>query len=219
MTVPLVTNVVVADDHAMVRAGLARILEAEADFRVVGEAADGHGALERIEAGDVHLAILDVAMPRMTGLQAAREISERRPEVRVLMLSMHDNEQYFFQALRAGASGYVLKTAAERDLVAACRAAMLGEPFLFPGAVKAVVRDYLRRAAGGDDPEPAPLSPRETEVVKLIGEGRSTRQIAASLAIAEKTVEHHRRNVFEKLGLDDRVALTRWAIRRGLVEP
>ena len=219
MTLPLVTRVVLADDHAMVRAGLARILDAEPDLSVVGEAHDGHAAVELVLGGDVHLAILDVAMPRMTGLQAAREITTRCPDVRVLMLSMHDNEQYFFQALRAGASGYVLKTAAERDLVAACRATMRGEPFLFPGAVKAVVRDYLERAADGDADEADPLSSRETEVVKLIGEGHSTREIAAALVIAEKTVDRHRSRIFEKLGLHDRVALTRWAIRRGLVEP
>jgi DNA-binding NarL/FixJ family response regulator len=203
----------------MVRAGLSRILDAEPDLRVVGEAEDGRAAVDQVLGKDVELAILDVAMPRMTGLQAAREITTRRPDVRVLMLSMHDNEQYFFQALRAGASGYVLKTAAERDLVAACRAAMRGEPFLFPGAVKAVVRDYLERAAHGEDVPEDPLSARETEVVKLIGEGHSTREIAEALVIAEKTVERHRSRIFEKLGLQDRVALTRWAIRRGLVEP
>ena len=219
MTLPLVTRVVLADDHGMVRAGLARILDAEADLRVVGEAEDGRAAVDLVRSGEVDLAILDVAMPRMTGLQAAREITARSPEVRVLMLSMHDNEQYFFQALRAGASGYVLKTAAERDLVAACRATMRGEPFLFPGAVKAVVRDYLERAAEGDEADADPLSARETEVVKLIGEGHSTRDIAAALVISEKTVDRHRSRIFEKLGLHDRVALTRWAIRRGLVEP
>ena len=219
MTLPLVTRVALADDHAMVRAGLARILDAEADLRVVGEVEDGRAAVELVLGGEVDLAILDVTMPRMTGLQAAREITTRSPAVRVLMLSMHDNEQYFFQALRAGASGYVLKTAAERDLVAACRATMRGEPFLFPGAVKAVVRDYLERAADGDEADADPLSSRETEVVKLIGEGHSTRDIAAALVISEKTVERHRSRIFEKLGLHDRVALTRWAIRRGLVEP
>jgi DNA-binding NarL/FixJ family response regulator len=158
-------------------------------------------------------------MPRMTGLQAAREIAARGDGVRVLMLSMHDNEQYFFQALRAGASGYLLKTAAERDLVAACRAAMRGEAFLFPAAVRAVVRDYLQRAADGEEIAPDPLSARETEIVKLVGEGHSTREIAEALVIAEKTVERHRSRIFEKLGLHDRVALTRWAIRRGLVDP
>jgi DNA-binding NarL/FixJ family response regulator len=219
MAVPLVTRVLLADDHAMVRAGLARILDAEPDFRVVGEAEDGRAALERVLAGGVDLAVLDVAMPRMTGLQAARDIATRAEGVRVLMLSMHDNEQYFFQALRAGASGYLLKTAAERDLVAACRSAMRGEPFLFPAAVRAVVRDYLERAAEEQDPDPDPLSDRETEIVKLVGEGYSSREIADALVIAEKTVERHRSRIFEKLGLHDRVALTRWAIRRGLVEP
>ena len=219
MTVPLVARVLLADDHAVVRAGLARILDDEADLRVVGEAEDGRAATDRALTEDVDLAILDVAMPRMTGLQAAREITTRRPDIRVLMLSMHDNEQYFFQALRAGASGYVLKTAAERDLVAACRAALRGEAFVLPGAVRAVVRDYLQRAADGEDVAPDPLSPRETEVVKLIGEGYSARDIAEALVIAEKTVDRHRSRVFEKLGLHDRVALTRWAIRRGLVEP
>ncbi len=219
MAVPLVTRVLLADDHAMVRAGLARILDAEPDFRVVGEAEDGRAALERVRAGGVDLAVLDVAMPRMTGLQAARDIATRAEGVRVLMLSMHDNEQYFFQALRAGASGYLLKTAAERDLVAACRSAMRGEPFLFPAAVRAVVRDYLERAAEEQDLDPDPLSDRETEIVKLVGEGYSSREIAEALVIAEKTVERHRSRIFEKLGLHDRVALTRWAIRRGLVEP
>jgi DNA-binding NarL/FixJ family response regulator len=219
MAVPLVTRVLLADDHAMVRAGLARILDAEPDFRVVGEAEDGRAALERVLAGGVDLAVLDVAMPRMTGLQAARDIATRAEGVRVLMLSMHDNEQYFFQALRAGASGYLLKTAAERDLVAACRSAMRGEPFLFPAAVRAVVRDYLERAAEEQDLDPDPLSDRETEIVKLVGEGYSSREIAEALVIAEKTVERHRSRIFEKLGLHDRVALTRWAIRRGLVEP
>ena len=219
MPVPLVASVLLADDHAMVRAGLSRILDAEADLRVVDEAEDGRAAVERVLRGGVDLAILDVAMPRMTGLQAAREITTRCPEVRVLILSMHDNEQYFFQALRAGASGYVLKTSAERDLVDACRATLRGEPFLFPSAVRAVMRDYLERARDGEAVPDDPLSPRETEIVKLIGEGNSAREIAAALMLSEKTVDRHRSRIFEKLGLSDRVGLTRWAIRRGLVEP
>jgi DNA-binding NarL/FixJ family response regulator len=217
--VPLVADVLLADDHAMVRAGLAHILDSEPDFRVVDELEDGRAAVERVIAGGVDLAILDVAMPRMTGLQAAHEITRRCPDVRVLILSMHDNEQYFFQALRAGASGYVLKTAAERDLVHACRAALRGEPFLFPPAVRAVVRDYLERARDGGEIAEDPLTPRESEIVKLIGEGHSAREIAEALTLSEKTVDRHRSRIFEKLGLSDRVALTRWAIRRGLVEP
>src|SRR5204862_39440 len=130
MPVPLVTNILLADDHPLFRQGLRQVLEREPDLRVVAEASDGAEAVERALADEVHLVLLDVSMPRMTGLQAAREITKRDPEIRVLMLSMHDNERYFFEALEAGASGYVLKTAADRDVVNACRAAMRGEPFL-----------------------------------------------------------------------------------------
>ena len=154
----------------------------------------------------------------MTGLQAARELSKRLPELKVLILSMHDNEQYFFEALRVGASGYVLKSAADRDLVEACRAAMRGEPFIYPPAVRAIVRDYLERLAEGELEDTDPLTPRETEVVKLIAEGQTNREIAAELVISEKTVERHRANILGKLGMRDRVELTRYAIRRGLVE-
>jgi DNA-binding NarL/FixJ family response regulator len=158
-------------------------------------------------------------MPRMTGLQAAAELSRRRPELRTLILSMHDNEQYFFEALKAGASGYVLKTAANRDLIEACRAAMRGEPFLYPAAVQALIRDYLDRASRGEEAPEDPLTPRELEIVKLIAEGHTSEEIAEMLFISKKTVDRHRANVLEKLGMRNRVELTRYAIRRGLVEP
>jgi DNA-binding NarL/FixJ family response regulator len=132
---------------------------------------------------------------------------------------MHDNEQYFFEALRAGASGYVLKSAADRDLVEACRATMRGESFVYPGAVRALIHDYMARVRSGDAVPDDPLSPREVEVVKLIAEGYTGKQIAEELVLAEKTVERHRSNILEKLGLADRVELTRYAIRRGLIEP
>jgi DNA-binding NarL/FixJ family response regulator len=132
---------------------------------------------------------------------------------------MHDNEQFFFEALKAGASGYVLKTAANEDLVAACRAALRGEPFLYPGAVRALIRDFLERGRGGEDVPEDPLTPREGEVVKLIAEGHTTKEIAEILTITENTVERHRANVLDKLGLRDRVALTLYAVRRGLVQP
>ena len=218
MTVPLVSRILLADDHAMVRRGLRLVLDAEPDLEVVAEASDGVEAVAIALAKQIDLAILDVAMPRRTGLQAARELHERRPEVRILMLSMHANEQYFFEAVRAGASGYVLKSAVDKDLVAACRAAMRGESFLYPGTVRAVMRDYLEEAAEGADAED-PLSPRETEVVKLIAEGHSTREIAEVLVISEKTVDRHRANVLSKLGMRNRVDITRYAIRRGLTEP
>jgi DNA-binding NarL/FixJ family response regulator len=211
------TRILLADDHVVVRRGLRLVLDAEPDLHVVAEAADGAEAVERAVEEDVDLAVLDVSMPRMTGIQAARELSARRPELRLLMLSMHDNEQYFFEALKAGASGYVLKSAADRDLVEACRATMRGEPFLYPRAVTALIRDHLERSRGADTSEV--LTPRELEVVKLIAEAYTSKDIAELLVISVKTVERHRENILEKLGMRDRVELTRYAIRRGLVEP
>jgi DNA-binding NarL/FixJ family response regulator len=217
--IPLKTRILVADDHAVVRRGLRLVLDAEPDLEVVAEAGDGAAAVQEALADEVDLAVLDVTMPRLTGLQAAEELSRRRPELRVLILSMHDNEQYLFQALRAGASGYVLKSAADRDLVEACRSAMRGEPFVYPRGVAALIREYLDAAREGGRPNEDPLTPREREVVKLIAESYTTREIAEALVISEKTVERHRSNVLEKLGFRDRVALTRYAIRRGLIEP
>jgi len=158
-------------------------------------------------------------MPRMTGLHAVRELHARRPDKRILILSMHENEQYLYEALKAGASGYVLKTVADRDLVEACRAAMRGEPFLYPGAMTPLIRDYLERARTDQPLTDEPLTVREQEVVKLIAEGHSSKEIAETLVISDKTVERHRANILEKLGMHDRVELTRYAIRRGLVEP
>jgi DNA-binding NarL/FixJ family response regulator len=219
MPVPLKTRILVADDHPIVARGLRLVLDAQPDFKVVAEARDGAEAVERALAGDIDLAILDVSMPRKTGLQAAREITQRAPDVRVLMLSMHDNEEYLFEALAAGAAGYVLKTAVDRDLVHACRAAMRGEPFLYPGAVRALIREHLERARRGEPARTDPLTPREREIVKLIAEAHTNDEIAEMLVISKKTVERHRANVLEKLGMRDRVELTRYALRRGLIEP
>ena len=215
----LTTRILLADDHTVVRRGLRLVLEAEPDLEVVAEAADGAEAVQRVASGDVDLAVLDVAMPRMTGLQATREIRRRSPDVRVLILSMHDNEQYLYEALRAGASGYFLKTVADRDLVEACRATVRGDPFLYPGAVNTLIRDFLDRTHAGEEGREDPLTPREQEVVKLIAESYSSKDIARELVISEKTVERHRANILEKLGMNDRVQLTRYAIRRGLIEP
>ncbi|WP_061290893.1 response regulator [Herbidospora cretacea] len=213
------TRILLADDHALVRRGVRLILDAEPDLEVVAEAADGAEAVEACRDASVDLAILDIAMPRMTGLQAAREISRRRPEIRILILSMYDNEQYFFESLKAGASGYVLKSVADRDLIEACRAAVRGEPFLYPGAVTALIRDYLRRHRQGDPLPDQILTPREEEIVKLIAEGNSTKAIAETLFISPKTVDRHRANILAKLGMSDRLDLTRYAIRAGLIEP
>lgn len=219
MTVPLRTRILLADDHEVVRGGLRMVLDSVPDLEVVAEAGDGAEAVEKALAEDVDLAVLDVSMPRMTGLQAAHELTRQRPEMRVLMLSMHDDERYFFEALKAGASGYVLKTAANQDLIEGCRAAMRGEPFLYPAAVTALVRDYLERARDGDETPEDPLTSRELEIVKLIAEGHTSEEIAAALQISRKTVDRHRANILGKLGMRNRVDLTRYAIRRGLVEP
>jgi DNA-binding NarL/FixJ family response regulator len=215
MSLPLKTGILLADDHALVRHGLRMVLNAAPDMEVVAEAGDGAQAVELGLREDVDLAVLDVMMPRLTGLQAAAELSHRRPELRLLMLSMHDSEQYLFEALRAGASGYVLKTAADRDLVEAVRAAMRGEPFLYPAAVTALIRDYLVRAEAPADP----LTPRELQVLKLIAEAHTSDRIAEELSISRRTVDRHRENILAKLGMRDRVELTRYAIRRGLIDP
>jgi DNA-binding NarL/FixJ family response regulator len=212
-------RLLLADDHALVRSGLRMILDAEPDLQVVAEASNGYEALAALDDTPADLAILDIAMPRMTGLQAAREISRNHPHVRILILSMYDNEQYFFEALKFGASGYVLKSVADRDLIEACRATLRGEPFLYPGAVNALIRDYLHRARHGDPLPDSILTPREEEVLKLVAESHSTREIANTLAISGKTVDRHRANILQKLGLRDRLALTRYAIRAGLIEP
>jgi DNA-binding NarL/FixJ family response regulator len=215
---PLKTRILLADDHAVVRRGLRLVLDAEPDLSVVAEVGDGAEAVKRGLDDDVDLAVIDITMPRMTGLQAARELHRRRPELRILMLSMHENERYLYEALRAGASGYVVKTVADRDLVEACRAAMRGERFLYPGAVTPLIAEYLHRARDERPLEQGVLTAREQEVVKLVAEGYTNRQIAHQLVISEKTVERHRANVLEKLGMRDRVELTRYAIRHGLIE-
>lgn len=219
MSTPLKTRVLLADDHAVVRSGLRAVLDGESDIEVVAEATDGLEAVEKTLATEVDLAILDVSMPRMTGLQATVELRRRRAGVRVLILSVHDNEQYFFEALRAGASGYVLKSAANRDLVDACRAAMRGEPFLYPRAIAALIREYLDQARRGEAAPEDPLTPRELQVVKLIAEGYTSEEIAGQLVISRKTVDHHRSNILEKLGIRSVAEVTRYAIRRGLLEP
>lgn len=186
---------------------------------MVAEASDGAEAVELARTTSPDLAVLDISMPRMTGLQAAREIKRRAPSVQTLMLSMHDNEQYFFSALKAGACGYVLKSAADEDLVSACRAAARGESFLYAGVASTLVRDFLDRMRRGERMPQAVLTAREEEVVKLIAEGHSSKEIAATLVISYKTVERHRANILAKLGMRDRTELTRYAIRSGLIEP
>jgi len=215
MPIPLVTRILVADDYPIVRSGLKKVLDAAPDLEVVAEAEDGAEAVEKALAEDIHLVILDVSMPRMTGIQAAAELIKRKPEIRLLMLSMYDSEQFLFESLKAGASGYVLKSAADEDIVDAARATMRGESFLYPSAVNTLVRDYVDRGA---EEQPDILTPRELEVLKLIAEAHTSKEIAEQLVISVKTVERHRQNILDKLGLRDRVELTRYAIRRGLIQ-
>ncbi len=209
------TRVLIADDHGIVRAGIRLLLERQGDVEVVADASDGVEAVEQALAARPDLCILDVGMPRMTGLQAAREIRSHIPSTHVLMLSMHDDEHYLFEALKAGASGYVLKREADQDLVGALRAVGRGEAFLTNAAERSIIRQWM--ADGAEGPV-VPLTPREEEVVKLIAEAHTNAQIAAVLHVSEKTVESHRANVLRKLGMRDRVELVRYAIRRGLVE-
>jgi DNA-binding NarL/FixJ family response regulator len=214
MPVPLVTRILVADDHPIVRSGLRKVLDAQPDLEVVAEAVE---AVEKALGEQVDLAILDVSMPRMTGIQAAAELLKRAPAVRVLMLSMYDSEQFLYESLRAGASGYVLKSDADQDIVEACRRTMRGQSFLYPSAVATLVRDYVER--GRPDDQFDVLTPRELQVLKLIAEARTSKEIAKELVISIKTVERHRANILDKLGMSDRVELTRYAIRRGLIQP
>jgi DNA-binding NarL/FixJ family response regulator len=198
MPIPLVTRILIADDFAIVRQGLKKVLNAKPDLEVVAEAEDGREAVDTALKADIHLAILDVSMPRMTGIQAAAELHKRKPELKTLMLSMHDSEQFLFEALKAGASGYVLKSGADTDIVDAVRAAMRGESYLYPSAVTTLVRDYVERGGRGEE---------QFDV------------FAEVLFISIKTVERHRQNILDKLGMRDRVELTRYAIRRGLIQP
>jgi DNA-binding NarL/FixJ family response regulator len=217
MPIPLVTRILVADDHPIVRSGLRTVLDAEADLHVVAEAEDGAEAVRKALGGDVDLAILDVSMPKLTGIQAAAELHRRRPDLKLLMLSMYDSEQFLFESLRAGASGYVLKSDADHDIVDACRQTMRGQSFLYPSAVTTLVRDYVQRGPNADDDFDV-LTPRELQVLKLIAEAHTSKQIAQELVISVKTVERHRQNILDKLGMSDRVELTRYAIRRGLIQ-
>jgi len=209
-------RVLIADDHGIVRSGLKMLIDRQSDMQVVAEAVDGVSALESTQAERPDVAVLDVSMPRMTGLQAAREIRAHAPDTRVLLLSMHDDAHYFVEGLDAGAAGYVLKRAADTDLIEALRTVAAGRTFLSSDAQRGLMERWLD---GGRPDLEDPLTPRELEVVKLIAEAFTNRQIAETLKVSEKTVESHRANVLSKLGMRDRVELARYAVRRGLVEP
>ena len=214
-TEPQPMKVLIADDHGIVRSGLRMLLERQMDIEVIGEAADGAQARDMAIRERPDLAILDVKMPKLTGLQATREIRAQAPDVAVLILSMYDDERYLFEALKAGASGYVLKAQADSDLLEAVRAVERGEPFLTPEAQRALIKDVLGEGSSREEE----LTPREQEVVKLVAEAHTNREIAEILHLSEKTVENHRSNAMRKLGMRDRVELVRYAIRKGLIDP
>jgi DNA-binding NarL/FixJ family response regulator len=209
-------RLLLADDHGIVRSGVRMLIDRQQGMQVVAEADDGIEAVAQALAERPDVAVLDVSMPRMTGLQAAREIRAQDPAVRVLLMSMHEDDEYFFEGLEAGASGYVLKRAADTDLIDAIRTVSDGRTFLSGHTQQALMKQWLEE--GRSEPRDA-LTPRELEVVKLIAEAHTNRQIAGALKLSEKTVESHRANVLAKLGMRDRVELARYAIRRGLVEP
>ncbi len=208
-------TIILADDHPVMRDGVRMILEAQPDLHVIGTADNGDEAIDLVDALRPDIAVLDIAMPSTNGLMAARTIRQRSPNTRVIFLSMHENEEYFKEALRAGAAGYVLKRAAATDLVAAIRAVQHGDTYLDPQLTR-----QLHAAVGNASLQPpADLTERELEVLTLVAEGLTNRQIAAKLMISVKTVQSHRTNIMEKLDLHDRTDLVKYAIRRGLIEP
>lgn len=216
---PAKIRVAVVDDHAVVREGIRLILSRESDIEIVGEASNGREALDLVQATKPDVVVMDISMPEMGGTEATRRLKEAWPEVNVLALTMHEDESYVFELLKAGASGYVLKRAAAQDLVQAIRATGKGEAFLYPTVAKRVVADYLRRVEAGEDRDAYDgLTPREREILTLIAEGLSNQEMAKRLFISIKTVQTHRAHIMEKLGLHDRTELVRYAIRKGLIK-
>ena len=210
-------RVLLVDDHTILREGLRRLLEAEPDIVVVGEGGDGQEAIQQVERLKPDVVLMDLAMPRLNGLEATRSILKDFPEVRVLVLTMYDNEEYVSQILQAGASGYVLKRAAATELVLAIRAVHQGEAFLYPSVTKMLIAEYLARAREGEEDRAGTLTQREREVLQLISEGHTTRDIAQLLSVSVKTVQAHRSHIMEKLNLHDRLELLRYALKKGIV--
>jgi two-component system response regulator NreC len=206
------TRIVICDDHAMLRAGLRALLAGEPGLEVIGEAGDGVEAVERVVALRPEVALLDITMPGLNGIEAAREIHRRAPEVKVLILTMHDDPEYLFQALDAGAAGYVLKRAADVDLIDAIREVVRGDAFLAPAAAQVLIADYVARRDRGDLPIAVEtLTAREEEVLRLLAEGYTNQEVADRLIISVKTVETHRAHILGKLGLRKRAELVRYA--------
>jgi two-component system response regulator NreC len=212
-------KILIADDHAVLRSGLRLLLNAQPDFEVVGEASTGEETVERATALQPDVLLLDIAMPDLNGLEAARRIRQQAPDLRILVLTMYDDEAYLRQFLEMGAAGYVLKKAADTELAAAIRAVHRGESFVYPSLMGSLIDSYLKQpsspaATEGDDR----LSPREVDVLRLVALGYTNQQIADELCIGVSTVETHRTRIMEKLGLRGRAQLVRYALARGLVK-
>ncbi len=213
------TKVLIAEDHTIVRQGLSALINRQPDMAVVGEAGDGKEAVEKTKELCPDVVLMDIAMKHMNGLEATARIKKIAPEVKVLVLTMYENEEYIFQILRAGASGYLLKEAAMNDLISAIKAVKKGESYLSPSISKKVIEDYIRRAELGEKATINDiLSDREREILQLIAEGHTYDDIASILCISKKTVETHRANIMDKLDIHDKVGLVKYAIRKGLIK-
>lgn len=212
-------RVLIVDDHTLVRAGIRALLKTAPQIEVIGEAEDGLSALAQVRALHPDVVLMDIAMPRLSGVEATRRIKEEFAQVQVLALTVHDNEEYLFQMLRAGACGYVLKKARPAELVDAIDAASRGETYLYPSMAKTLVADYLRRVETGEETDSyAQLTPREREILKLLAEGYTSVEIGEILHLSVKTVQAHRQHIMEKLDLHRPAQLIKYAIRKGLVE-
>lgn len=212
-------RVVVVDDHTLIRQGMVGLLASQPDLEIVGQAGNGQEALRAVEQLAPDVVLMDITMPGISGLSATSEIKVRWPAVQVLILTMHDREDYLYQALRAGASGYVLKGADVQDLLAAVRSAYQGQIYLYPGATKALVAEYLRRADSGEARDSYDrLSDREREILHLIAQGRTTPEIATELFLSPHTVQSHRDHLMAKLNLHSKAQLIKYAITKGLIE-
>jgi two-component system response regulator NreC len=211
-------RVLLADDHTIVRKGLRSLLDEEIDIEVIGEAENGREAIEKTEALQPDIIVMDHTMPVLNGLEATRQIRQRFPETHVLILTMHTNEEYVFQFLEAGAAGYLVKESAPNELVAALRAIQRGESFLSPTISKTVIDEYVRRVREDTPVDSyAQLTPREREVLQLIAEGYTNREISEQLVISVKTAAVHRTNIMQKLDLHSMAELTKYAIRKGII--
>jgi two-component system response regulator NreC len=212
-------RVLVVDDHTLFRQGIVGLLDSQPDIEVVGQASDAQGAMEAALRLLPDVLLLDVTMPGISGLDAAGEIKRRCPSVQILILTIHDREDYLYRALRAGASGYVLKGADIHDLLIAVRTAHQGEIYLYPSVTKKLVGEYLRQARSGGDPGiPDRLSEREWEILRFIAEGKTTAEIATALFLSPHTVQSHRDHIMAKLDLHSKAALIKYAIAKGLIE-